>query len=169
MACHNGGQRDRGRLPIRQPLLVDQVKITVHPGHLVGSEMVGAVVIWCGAMKRKSPVNYHGWGLNTPSTFKSNPMVGNNSVYCKHLTTGGEITPSEPNSNVFLMNIFRLHESKYGYIRQLSGLTELFWIKMTKTVTPFCYKDTVTHRSRGEHRACCHSDAKIRHSLIDLI
>lgn len=45
LASYYGGQRDGGRLMFHQPVLVDQVEVTVHPGHLVGSEMVGAVVI----------------------------------------------------------------------------------------------------------------------------
>lgn len=42
---HHRGQRDGARQTFGQPLLIHQVKVTVHPGHLVGSEMIGAVVI----------------------------------------------------------------------------------------------------------------------------
>lgn len=42
---HSRGQRDGGRVPVCHPVPVDQVQVAVHPSHLVGSEMVGAVVI----------------------------------------------------------------------------------------------------------------------------
>lgn len=64
---HNGGQRDGGRLPVCQPLLVDQVQVTVHSGHLVRSEMVGAVVIWCGIQKKKKESIGNGSGLTKGS------------------------------------------------------------------------------------------------------
>lgn len=35
----------RGLLALA-PALVDQVQVAMHPGHLVGSEGVGAVIIW---------------------------------------------------------------------------------------------------------------------------
>lgn len=42
----NWGQGNGGWMALCHPVLVDQVQVTVHPSHLVGSEMAGAVVIW---------------------------------------------------------------------------------------------------------------------------
>lgn len=45
MGRHRRGQRDRGWGAGGHPVLVDQVQVAVHPSHLVGGEVVSAVVI----------------------------------------------------------------------------------------------------------------------------
>lgn len=41
-----GGDGDRSRFLCWLPALIDQVQVAVHPGHLVGCEGVGAVIVW---------------------------------------------------------------------------------------------------------------------------
>lgn len=44
---HNlGGNRNRSRFLRGLPALIDEVQVAMHPGHLVGREGVGAIVIW---------------------------------------------------------------------------------------------------------------------------
>lgn len=46
LSCDHGWDGDGRGLLALAPALVDQVQVAMHPGHLVGSEGVGAVIIW---------------------------------------------------------------------------------------------------------------------------